>query len=59
MSESSRPVRVDHDERGVATLAMNRPERHNALSSALIEALTEALDVLALDGDTRIVVLAG
>jgi methylglutaconyl-CoA hydratase len=50
---------VDHDERGVAMLAMNRPERHNALSSALIEALTEALDVLALDGDTRIVVLAG
>ena len=59
MSQSSGPVRVTHDGQGVATLAMSRPERHNALSTALIEALAEGLDVLALDGETRVVVLAG
>lgn len=59
MKEPPRPVRVSHDGQGVATLAMSRPERHNALSAALVEALTDALDLLALDADTRVVLLAG
>ncbi len=41
----------------VARLRLNRPELHNAFDSALIGELTAALDRLALEPDTRVVVL--
>lgn len=44
---------------GIATLTMNRPERHNAFDDALIAELTQALESLAADSATRAVVLAG
>ncbi len=44
---------------GVATLRMNRPELHNALDDAQIQALTEALARVAADSAVRVVVLAG
>lgn len=47
------------DDRGVATLALARPEKHNALSQALIDALREAADQIAGNRDIRVVVLAG
>jgi len=50
-------VEVSTDERGVTRLAMNRPDRHNALDRASIDALQAALD--GLDGSTRVLVLAG
>jgi methylglutaconyl-CoA hydratase len=37
-------VRLERDARGVATLALNRPDRHNALSAPLVGALTAALE---------------
>lgn len=43
----------------VATLWMNRPERHNAFDAALIAALTEAVERLARDDAVRVIVLAG
>ena len=44
---------------GVATLTMNRPERRNALSPAMLEALLEALPRLAADTEIGVVVLTG
>ena len=52
-------VKIDVDTRGVARLTLNRPEKHNALSGALIEALTQAADQLGSDGAVRVVVLEG
>lgn len=50
---------LDIDRRGVATLTLNRPDRHNALNAALIEELRRAAESLAGDDDVRVVVLAG
>ncbi len=47
------------DDRGVATLALARPEKHNALSQALIDELRAAAARIAADRDVRVVVLAG
>ncbi len=47
------------DDRGVATLALARPDKHNALSQALIDDLRDAAGQIAADKDIRVVVLAG
>lgn len=47
------------DGRGVATLALARPEKHNALSQALIDALAQAAQDIAADPAIRVVVLTG
>lgn len=44
---------------GVATLTMNRGDRFNSLSTAMIAALDQALDTVAADRNVRVVVLAG
>ncbi len=43
----------------VLTLALNRPDKRNALSAELIARLTEALESADLDPDVRVVVLRG
>jgi enoyl-CoA hydratase/carnithine racemase len=43
----------------IATVTMNRPERRNALSLAMMRELIAALRQLAGDGQTRAVILAG
>ncbi len=43
----------------IATLTLNRPERHNAFDDELIGALTERLRALDSDPDVHAVVLAG
>ncbi|WP_296429376.1 crotonase/enoyl-CoA hydratase family protein [Yoonia sp.] len=45
------------DVRGVATLTLQRPEKHNALSRAVIDALQEATETIAANTDIRVVVL--
>jgi methylglutaconyl-CoA hydratase len=45
------------DERGIATLTLNRPEVHNAYNGALIDALIEAAGALAADRRLRMLVL--
>jgi methylglutaconyl-CoA hydratase len=45
------------NERGVATLTLNRPEVHNAYNGAMIEALIETVDALAADPRVRLLVL--
>lgn len=47
------------DDRGVARLALNRPDKHNAMSAAMIEELTEAAARLGADEAVRVVVLTG
>lgn len=45
-------------ENHVTRLALNRPDKANALSSALVEALIDAVDYAATDG-TRLLILEG
>src|SRR6185369_11415099 len=47
------------DERGIATLTMNRSELHNAFDELLIDELTDELKRLAVDDRVRVVRLAG
>jgi enoyl-CoA hydratase len=51
-------VILEH-EAPVATVALNRPERRNALSTPLLAELVEALDVLDADEAVRAIVLRG
>ena len=44
---------------GVATLTLNRPDRLNAMSGPMLDALLEALPRLADDGEVGAVVLTG
>lgn len=46
-------------EDGVATLTLNRPEKRNALNAELVQALKEALERAAGDGDVRVIALRG
>jgi enoyl-CoA hydratase/carnithine racemase len=52
------PFILNTRDRGVATLTLNRPERFNPLSSAMISALQAELDAIAADSSLRVVVLA-
>jgi methylglutaconyl-CoA hydratase len=47
------------DARGVATLTLNRPERHNAFDEALVASLSATLRQLAGNEAVRIVVIRG
>lgn len=55
MSEAVNYVAAD----GVATITLNAPERHNALTAAMIERLTELFEGVAGDDDVRALVIAG
>ncbi len=52
-------LKLDTDARGVARLTLDRPDKHNALDAALIEALTETALRLGRDPAVRVVVLTG
>jgi enoyl-CoA hydratase/carnithine racemase len=53
------PVLLEENDRGVLRLTLNRPDARNALSTALMSALLEALDRVAKDPQARVVVIAG
>jgi methylglutaconyl-CoA hydratase len=57
MSEAA--ILIHIDERGIATLTMNRPEVHNAFDDLLIADMTAALKSLAENERVRVVLLAG
>lgn len=60
MDDGSRPaVLTRHDQDGVTTLRLDRPQQFNALSEALLEALQRELDAIAADRSVRCVVIAG
>lgn len=52
-------ILVDKDARGVATVTLNRPEKLNAMSSALMAEFLAAFEGLAADPSVRAVVLTG
>jgi len=58
-SPGEAPLVVRRDEGGIVTLTLNRGERFNPLSRAMIAALEAELDALSMDRMARAVVLAG
>ena len=52
-------IRIDRRADGVATLLLDRPEKHNAMSGPMLEELQHAADALAADEAVRVVVLTG
>jgi hypothetical protein len=52
-------IEITVDERGVARLTLNRPDKHNAMNAAMIAELTEAAGRLGRDPAVRVVVLTG
>jgi enoyl-CoA hydratase/carnithine racemase len=59
MDGTSQTLALRHDEGGIATLTLNRPEARNALSVAMMSAVQDALDAIAKDDKIKLVVLAG
>lgn len=53
------PILWESDERGVATVTINRPERNNAYNGALIEGIHKAVDALGQVQGLRAVVIKG
>ncbi len=51
-------LKIDRDGRGVATLWLARPDKHNAMSGQMIEDLAAAATALGQDPSVRVVVLA-
>ena len=58
-TEVEAPYVLREDRDGVATLTLNRGDRMNPLSTAMLSALQAELDRVAKDADTKVVVLAG
>jgi methylglutaconyl-CoA hydratase len=51
-------VTLEIDSRGVATLCLNRPEKHNAFDDCIITALDQALAGIAADDDIQLMILS-
>ena len=51
-------IRIETDARGVATITLARPDKHNALSRQMMDDITEACASLGADAAVRVVVLA-
>ena len=56
--DSSQPLLLREDAAGVTLLTLNRPESRNALSEAMLAALSAALTAIAGDRSVRAVVIA-
>lgn len=52
-------VRVETLQTGLTSLVLNRPERRNAMSIALVTQLCDAIDRLAADEAQRVIILRG
>jgi enoyl-CoA hydratase/carnithine racemase len=53
------PVLLRRDESSVAILTLNRPRQYNAMSAALLDALTRELDAIGSDPSIRVVMITG
>ena len=56
---TDQPVLWSLDDRGVATVTLNRPSVNNAYDGALLDGLLAAMDALGQGGGLRVVVLKG
>ena len=54
---SNEAVLYSLDERGVATVTLNRPEKHNAFDDQLIVTLTNVFNHIGANPDARVMVL--
>ena len=52
-------ILLDRPAEGIARLTLNRPDKRNALSTALRDEVSDALDALAADEDVKVVVVTG
>ncbi|XDA96798.1 crotonase/enoyl-CoA hydratase family protein [Sulfitobacter sp. LCG007] len=52
-------ITIERGKGGVATLRLNRPEKHNAMSGQMLAELTAAAAELGGDAEVRVVVLTG
>ncbi|WP_371169122.1 crotonase/enoyl-CoA hydratase family protein [Aliiroseovarius sp. 2305UL8-7] len=52
-------ISINLDDRGVATLLLDRADKHNAMSAQMIEELTDAAHTLGADEAVRVVILTG
>ncbi|MCV2890180.1 crotonase/enoyl-CoA hydratase family protein [Ruegeria aquimaris] len=52
-------ITIETDARGVATLTLNRVDKHNAMSAQMLADLTRAAGELAADEAVRVVILTG
>jgi methylglutaconyl-CoA hydratase len=52
-------ISVERDVRGVVTLTLNRPDKHNAMNDQLIDEVTAAIGMINEDGANRVLVLTG
>lgn len=52
-------IRVETSPASVATITLSRPEKKNALSIALRDEVSDALDALAPDPDVKVIVVTG
>lgn len=58
MTSAYETIEIERDARGIATLWLNRPDKHNALSARMIADLSGAAAELAADEAVRVVILA-
>ena len=56
---NSEPILTEIDDRGVASIILNRPDVHNAFDDVLIARLSEALEELSGNGDVGVVKVVG
>ena len=54
---SYQTILLKYDGEGVATITLNRPEKHHAFNSTMISELHDAADTIAKGDDARVVVL--
>lgn len=54
---NQRALIVTQDDRGIATITLNRAEKHNAFDDAMIDDLNQALDVINDDANVRLLIL--
>jgi methylglutaconyl-CoA hydratase len=59
LSVSSGPVLLTMDERGVASVVLNRPDVNNAYNGDLVQGLLAAMDALATADGLRVIVVKG
>ena len=55
----TQPVLTAIDARGVATLTLNRPDKHNAFDVATLQALKRAIESAEADAAVRLIVITG
>ena len=51
-------ISLTQDERGIATILLNRPDKHHAMNRQMIDEMTQAFRHLADDKAARVIVLA-